>query len=272
MSDQPQPTPPPQTVVNVNMTNTNQATAAASASATAPQAWIPPAARKHSGKSILLGYLYFALTGWLGWHRVYLGKPRAVWLCVFWALVTAALFATEPLLWLGPVALLFLDSVEIPRWVRRLDSDGKRAAAVSTTVRRPPLLRGLGWRSAQATPRDDPIPPTASAPFIVQSPADTPVHAPETDSAPGSAPDERAAQPQDLRTLLLHEAQRGDGKLTVTQGVLATGMDWERVEGCLGEMVQAGYVDVDNEPHSGVIVYVFPELIGRPQPRGGDDE
>ena len=73
----------------------------------------------------------------------------------------------------------------------------------------------------------------------------------------------------DARTQLLQEAQRGDGKLTVTQGVLATGMDWERVERCLRDMVQAGYVDVDNEPGSGVIVYVFPELAGRAQLVGG---
>ena len=71
---------------------------------------------------------------------------------------------------------------------------------------------------------------------------------------------------QDTRTLLLQEAHRGDGKLTVTQGVLATGLDWDAVEGSLRDMVQAGYVDVDNEPHSGVIVYVFPELAGRPKP------
>lgn len=73
---------------------------------------------------------------------------------------------------------------------------------------------------------------------------------------------------KDVRTLLLHEAHQGDGKLTVTQGVLATGLDWERVEGCLRDMVQAGYVDVDNEPGSGVIVYVFPELVGRSRPIG----
>ncbi len=30
-------------------------------------------------------------------------------------------------------------------------------------------------------------------------------------------------------------------------------------------MVSAGYVDVDNEPDSGVVVYVFPELVGRPR-------
>lgn len=69
---------------------------------------------------------------------------------------------------------------------------------------------------------------------------------------------------QDLRTLLLHAAHQGDGRLTVTQAVMASGQDWDRVEGCLRGMVQAGYVDVDNEPNSGVIVYLFPELVGRP--------
>ena len=29
-------------------------------------------------------------------------------------------------------------------------------------------------------------------------------------------------------------------------------------------MVTAGHIDVDNEPDSGVIVYLFPELVGRP--------
>lgn len=69
---------------------------------------------------------------------------------------------------------------------------------------------------------------------------------------------------KNLRTMLLHAAHRGDGRLTVTQAVMASGQDWDRVEGCLRGMVQAGYVDVDNEPNSGVIVYLFPELVGRP--------
>ena len=72
-------------------------------------------------------------------------------------------------------------------------------------------------------------------------------------------------KPKDLRTLLLHAAHRGDGKLTVTQTVMETGMDWKPVEKCLRKMVSAGYVDVDNEPDSGVVVYVFPELVARPQ-------
>ena len=32
----------------------------------------------------------------------------------------------------------------------------------------------------------------------------------------------------------------------------------------LRKMVKAGHIDVDNEPDSGVIVYLFPDLVGRP--------
>ena len=56
----------------------------------------------------------------------------------------------------------------------------------------------------------------------------------------------------------------GDGSLTVTQGVMATSKSFEEVEACLQGMTRSGYIDVDNEPTSGVVVYVFPELAGRP--------
>ena len=39
-------------------------------------------------------------------------------------------------------------------------------------------------------------------------------------------------------------------------------VDLLAVEEVLGEMVAKGYVDVDNVPQSGVIVYRFPELTG----------
>ena len=106
-----------------------------------------------------------------------------------------------------------------------------------------------------------PAPPPAPAPGVVETPAATPAQ-PQITAAP--PPPEK---PKDLRTLLLHAAHRGDGKLTVTQAVMETGMDWKRVERCLRKMVRAGYVDLDNEPDSGVIVYVFPELVGRPRLR-----
>ena len=69
-----------------------------------------------------------------------------------------------------------------------------------------------------------------------------------------------AEEPKDLQTLLLHEAEKRDGRLTVTHGVMATGKTFKEVEACLGEMVSSGYVDVDNEPESGVVVYVFADM------------
>ena len=38
----------------------------------------------------------------------------------------------------------------------------------------------------------------------------------------------------------LTKPTRGDGRLIGTQGVMASKLDWEPVEGCLRDMVQAG--------------------------------
>ena len=270
MSDQPQPGQQPHTVVNVTMTNTNEATAAAVASAkAAPKEWVPPG-QTRPGKSIVLAYLYFTLAGYLGWHRFYLGRPRGVWLVLFWVLLAAAPGAADARVLLGPAALLCLDFFSIPRWVRRFNANSGLLPVGAATVRRAPLLRGLGWRkaphpSAHAVPTPVPTP-------LVQASAAVPSQAQQSSSPrEHSLPAEHHAPSKDLRTLLLREAFRGDGKLTVTQAVMATGEDWERVEGCLRDMVQAGYVDIDNEPHSGVIVYVFPELVGRPGTPAADE-
>ena len=77
-------------------------------------------------------------------------------------------------------------------------------------------------------------------------------------SAPTALP-----RPEDLRLVLLQAAKKEGGELTVTQGVMASGKSFEEVEKCLREMVDKGYVDVDNAPGSGVIIYRFPELGGR---------
>ena len=219
MSDQPQqhapqqPQPPgqPQTVVNVKMENVNRATASAdaTASAVAAPAAKPSAPPAPKIKSILAAYLYLAVAGVAGWHRLYLGRPAIVWLGGL-HVHTVLVFGTgNPLFFWGIAALLASDFVEIPGWVRQCN---KTTLAVRADAKA------------------------------------------------------KKKKAQDTRTLLLQEAHRGDGKLTVTQGVLATGLDWSHVEDCLRDMVQAGYVDVDNEPGSGVIVYVFPELVGRPKP------
>ncbi len=59
------------------------------------------------------------------------------------------------------------------------------------------------------------------------------------------------------RILLLKEAEKRSGRLTVKHGVLATGKSFGEVERILNEMVDSGYVDVDNDPGSGVVVYDF---------------
>lgn len=59
---------------------------------------------------------------------------------------------------------------------------------------------------------------------------------------------------------LLEAAEKHGGSISVTQGVAATGLSFEEVEETLGEMLTTGYVDVDNAPDSGVVIYRFTEL------------
>lgn len=75
----------------------------------------------------------------------------------------------------------------------------------------------------------------------------------------GAKQDSAATLPQRL----LRAAMDNGGELTVTQGVMATGLTFEEIEKTLGAMADKGYVDVDNAPGSGVVVYRFPELAGR---------
>lgn len=63
--------------------------------------------------------------------------------------------------------------------------------------------------------------------------------------------------------LLLDAASAQGGTLTVTQAAQATGYSFQEAELLLRDMVASGYVDVGNEPESGVVVYYFPELGGR---------
>lgn len=69
-----------------------------------------------------------------------------------------------------------------------------------------------------------------------------------------------AEKPKDLQTCLLEEAEKRQGRLTVTQAVRATGESFADVKACLEEMHSSGYVDIDNQPETGVVVYVFDEL------------
>lgn len=78
----------------------------------------------------------------------------------------------------------------------------------------------------------------------------------------GGEPQLPPSAPLNLQQKLLKAAMDSGGELTVSQGVLATGKTFEEIEKALNAMTDKGYVDVDNAPGSGVIVYRFPELVG----------
>lgn len=59
---------------------------------------------------------------------------------------------------------------------------------------------------------------------------------------------------------LLDAAEKHGGAISVTQGVAATGLSFREVEEVLTDMLASGYVDVDNHPETGVVVYRFTEL------------
>ena len=73
----------------------------------------------------------------------------------------------------------------------------------------------------------------------------------------------RGANPLSVRQQLLKAAMENGGEITVSQGVLTTDKSFDEVEKVLDTMVSKGYVDVDNAPGTGVIVYRFPELMKR---------
>ncbi|MCY7275215.1 MAG: NINE protein [Phormidesmis sp. CAN_BIN44] len=59
---------------------------------------------------------------------------------------------------------------------------------------------------------------------------------------------------------LLKAAEARGGKLSVTQGVIATGLSFFQVEEMLQEMLRTGYVEISNDPETGVVVYDFKEM------------
>ncbi|MBW4473213.1 MAG: NINE protein [Stenomitos rutilans HA7619-LM2] len=59
---------------------------------------------------------------------------------------------------------------------------------------------------------------------------------------------------------LLQAAEARGGKLSVTQGVMATGTSFAYVEATLLHMVREGYVEITNDPETGVVTYEFKEL------------
>lgn len=65
----------------------------------------------------------------------------------------------------------------------------------------------------------------------------------------------------DLMLALLRAAQKRGGRLSVTEGVIETGAPFADVERVLTIMTQSGYVYMENDPNTGVVMYVFKELF-----------
>ncbi|MCU0551062.1 MAG: TM2 domain-containing protein [Leptolyngbya sp. Prado105] len=59
---------------------------------------------------------------------------------------------------------------------------------------------------------------------------------------------------------LLKAAETRNGKLSVTQGVMATGLSFQQVETLLSQMLKSGYVELSNDPETGIVLYEFREL------------
>ncbi len=66
---------------------------------------------------------------------------------------------------------------------------------------------------------------------------------------------------QALMQALLQAALIHRGCLSVTQGVMETGKPFPEVEDVLKEMQASGYVFTRNNPETGVLEYVFKELL-----------
>lgn len=63
-----------------------------------------------------------------------------------------------------------------------------------------------------------------------------------------------------MRQQLMRTAAERGGRLSVSEGVMATGRDFAEVEAMLDDMARRGYVGIDNHPETGAVVYTFGEF------------
>ncbi len=178
-------------------------------------------------KSLLVAYLLWFVGGVLGLHKFYLGRPFIGLLYFF----TGGLFLLG---WL-------VDAFTLPRQVRvaNLLAQNRTAAAGSELRHELDILkRGLY--------------------DVLES-------APEQRSSVVRQTLKKLVEPRltedDLMLALLRAAQHHRGRLSVTQAVMETGAPFGDVERALQAMVNAGYVYPDNDPTTGVVVYVFKEIF-----------
>ncbi|MBM3225257.1 MAG: TM2 domain-containing protein [Candidatus Tectomicrobia bacterium] len=178
-------------------------------------------------KSVLMAYLLWCLGGPLGLYKFYLGRPGMGLLYVF----TCGGFLVG---WLS-------DFLTLPRQVQMANL----------------LLHYQSERPGSVLRRElEELKRTLYT-----------LLAGDTNTAPAGWRDvlKEKMKPrftdEELMVQLLRASQKHGGRLSVTQGVMETGVLFGDVERVLQSMVKSNYVYVDNDPATGVLVYVFKEIF-----------
>jgi TM2 domain-containing membrane protein YozV len=65
---------------------------------------------------------------------------------------------------------------------------------------------------------------------------------------------------EQLMIKLVQAAAARGGKITLTQAVIDTGASFAELEATFTQMLQSGYIDISNDPITGVVIYDFIEL------------
>jgi hypothetical protein len=178
-------------------------------------------------KSLLFTYLLWLIGGLLGVHKFYLGRPVVGLIYLF----------TGGLFFIGWI----IDFFTLPRQVRIANLLQQNSSeGVGSELRQE--LETLRHRLHD----------------LLEGPSQT--HKPFTREALKQVLKPRVTD-DNLMLALLRAAQRHGGRLSVTEGVIDTGMPFADVERLLKTMVNTGYVYIDNDPATGVIVYVFKEML-----------
>ena len=178
-------------------------------------------------KSVLLAYLLWFLGGPLGLYKFYLGRPYMglFYVCTGGGLLLGWIYDFFTLPYQVQVANLFLQyQSEHPMSALRREIEHLKGY-LYTLLQGKTNTASPAWRAALK----ERVKPQLSD--------------------------------DDLMLKLLRAAQKHQGRLSVTQGVIETSMPFAEVERVLQNMAKSNYVYMDNDPTTGVIVYVFKEIF-----------
>lgn len=178
-------------------------------------------------KSILVSYLLWLLGGPLGLYKFYLGRP---FMGLFYVMTCGGLLIG----WLS-------DFFTLPRQVQLANFLARHEQEHSSSVVQREVATLKRWLATLLA------------------------GTPETPRAAWREALQKKVEPrlsdEELMLQLLRAAQKHGGRLSVTQGVLATGVLFGEVERVLQRMLESNYVYLDNDATTGVVVYVFKELF-----------